>query len=68
MNIRKIIRLILKIPATPGVVMFAIIWQFTFLVVQVFEYVYEASDFNRKITQSILDDNKKFVKKWFTTV
>jgi len=39
-----------------------------FLVVQAFEWIYEASEFDREITQAILDDNKKFVKKWFTTI
>ena len=63
MNIRKLIRLILKIPATP----FIIVWYGTgyvyWQIVRALEWVYEESDYTREISKHILNrDIKKPLK------
>jgi hypothetical protein len=68
MNIKQLIRLMLKIPATPFVAALHIILILSFQIVRVFEWVYEASDSNKNITKSIIQDSKRDLKKWFTTV
>jgi hypothetical protein len=69
MNIRKVIRLILKIPATPFVIMWYLLGYVTMQVTRIFEWVYEASDCDKATSLRILDnDIKKPLKKWFTTV
>jgi hypothetical protein len=69
MNIRKVIRLILKIPATPVVLAWYLLGYVTIQVTRIFEWVYEASDYDKAASLRILDnDIKKPLKKWFTTV
>ena len=68
-NIRKIIRLIFKIPATPFVIMWYGTGYVTWQIVRALEWVYEASDSTRETSKRILNhDIKEPLKKWFTTV
>jgi hypothetical protein len=68
MNIKKLIRLLLKIPATPFVVTYHLIVLLTCLVVSFFEWLYDASDFNKSISKKIANDQVTGLKKWFTTI
>lgn len=65
---KKVIRGILKIPLTP-VVLF---WNGGMIVlsyaVQVFEWLYNSSDFDKRITKEVQDDYIDNIKKWFTTI
>lgn len=65
---KKVIRGILKIPLTP-VVLF---WNGGMIIlsyaVQVFEWVYNSSDFDKRITKEVQDDYINNIKKWFTTI
>jgi hypothetical protein len=68
MNIKQLIRIMLKIPATPFVAALHIILILTLQIVKVFEWIYEASDSNKDTTRSIIQDSKRDLKKWFTTI
>jgi hypothetical protein len=68
MNIKQLIRIMLKIPATPFVAALHIILILSFQIVRVFEWVYEASDSDKDITKSIIQNSKRDLKKWFTTI
>jgi hypothetical protein len=65
---KKLIRAIIKIPATPVVIvacLFAICGNQIF---KFFEWAYEASDYEKEITSSIDVDAMNFLKRWFTTI
>lgn len=69
MNIRKLIRLILKIPATPFVLAWYLLGYVTLHTTRLFEWIYEASDRDKDITLRLLNDGVKTpLKKWFTTI
>lgn len=68
MDIKKLIRLMLKIPATPFVVIYHFGILLIFLVVMFFEWIYDASDFNKSISKKIAGDSVNALKKWFTTI
>lgn len=65
---KKVIRGILKIPLTP-VVLF---WNGGMIIlsyaVQGFEWVYNSSEFDKRITKEVQDDYIDNIKKWFTTI
>jgi len=65
---KKIIRILIKIPATPFVVIVGLCMIFSGYVIRFFEWVYEASDFNKDITDMIIENRKLHIKKWFTTI
>ena len=68
MTVTKVIRGILKIPLTP-VVLF---WNGGMIIlsyaVQGFEWVYNSSEFDKRITKEVQDDYINNIKKWFTTI
>lgn len=68
MNTRKIIRLILKIPATVVVVPWYLLLLSALYVLKIFEWIYEAGKWDKEITQALIADSKKELKDWFTTV
>jgi hypothetical protein len=69
MNIRKVIRLILKIPATPVVLAWYLLGYVTIQVARTFEWIYEASNDDKESSLRFLNNHiKKPLKKWFTTV
>ena len=68
MNIRKLIRLILKIPATPVVLLIHFVLLPGWYILKIFQWIYETNEWNKEITQDLIDDSKKELKKWFTTV
>jgi hypothetical protein len=65
---KKFIRLLIKLPATPFVVAFFVFSYVIFSVFAFFQWVYDASDFDRSITFECRDDMAKHLKKWFTTI
>jgi hypothetical protein len=65
---KKAIRFILKIPATPlfiGANLLLIIMTY---IVKFVEWVYEADDLNKTITNEILNELWARIKKWMTTI
>lgn len=65
---KRLVRLLLKIPGTITVVP---VWLFLLLlgyVIQFIEWAYEASDFDKRITAEIIQDYKDYIKRWFTTI
>jgi len=68
MNIKQLIRLIIKIPATPFVLVVHAGGIIGFTFVRFFEWVYDAPEWNKQLTKEIIQDSKKDLKKWFTTV
>lgn len=65
---KKIIRAIIKIPATPFIVVGLLCGIIIFKIVQFFEWVYEADEFNKDTTKDIIKELVENLKKWFTTV
>ena len=68
MNIRKLIRLLLKIPATAVVVPWHLLLLSAWYVLKIFEWIYEAGKWDKGITQGLIADSKKELKDWFTTI
>jgi hypothetical protein len=68
MLIRKLIRLLLKIPATAFVVPWHLLLLSIWYGVKIFEWIYEAGEWDKIITQDLITDSKKELKKWFTTI
>jgi hypothetical protein len=65
---KKFIRLLIKLPATPFVVAFFVFSYIIFSVLSVFEWIYESSEFDRGITREIKSDIVKSLKTWCTTI
>lgn len=65
---KKLIRLIIKLPLTPIVVVFCIFGYILFSILAFFQWVYEASKFNKGVTAECQDDMIRILKNWFTTV
>lgn len=65
---KKLIRLIIKVPATPFMVFF---FGFSIIVLSIyhfFEWAYEASEFTKEVTRDCIKDSVVQLKKWFTTI
>jgi hypothetical protein len=65
---KKFIRLLFKIPATPFVVAFCVIGYTLFSILAFFQWAYESSEFNRSVTDECRDDMVGILKRWFTTI
>ena len=65
---KKVIRGILKIPLTPVVLFGNGVMIILSYAVQGFEWVYNSSDFDKRITKEVRDDYINNIKKWFTTI
>lgn len=63
MNIRKLIRLILKIPTTPFVLLFNFFKIMGLSVTLFFQWVYEAKELDKTITKETMSDTIIFLKK-----
>jgi xanthosine utilization system XapX-like protein len=66
--IKKILRGIIKIPATPFVVVGLVGMILVSYLVQFCEWLYEADVFDKKITAELKNDYITALKKWFTTI
>jgi hypothetical protein len=56
---KKIIRILIKLPATPFVVAFLVFSYITFIFMSFFEWVYDASEFTKSFTFECRDDMAK---------
>lgn len=65
---KKFIRLLIKLPATPFVVAFFVFSYIIFSVMSMFEWIYESSEFDKSITREIKSDIAKSLKTWCTTI
>lgn len=65
---KKFIRLLIKLPATPFVFAFFAFSYIIFSIMSVFEWIYESSEFDKSITREIKSDIVKSLKTWCTTI
>lgn len=65
---KKLLRLIVKIPTTPFYLVFFVCMYITGTVVQFWQWLYEVDNWDRKITSELLADLRKGCKRWFTTI
>lgn len=65
---KKLIRLLIKIPTIPIVVAFCIFGYILFSILAFLQWAYEASEFNRSVTADCQDEMIRILKNWFTTV
>jgi hypothetical protein len=65
---KKTIRGLLKIPVTPFIVAWGLFIVACFYVVQFFQYIYECGDFEKTVTQDIIDEQYSMLKRWFTSI
>lgn len=66
--IKKLIRGIVKIPATIVVVPFVLGGVVTLSLILFFQWLYEKEEFDKKITRDMIFEDFGFLKKWVTTV
>jgi hypothetical protein len=65
---KKILRILIKIPATPFVTVFLLFALLSVYAAIFLEWLYDADDCDKRITLSMKQDVLKHLKKWFTTV
>lgn len=65
---KKLIRLLLKIPGTVIIVPAWLLMLLGAYIIKFIEWVYEASDFDKKITARIIQEYKDNIKRWFTSI
>lgn len=65
---KKIVRAIIKIPATPFIVVFLAGALVMCFMIRFYEWAYEADDFSKRVTSEMISDTKKYFVKWFTTI
>jgi hypothetical protein len=65
---KKLIRAIIKIPATPFVVLICTLLLVILQCVKLYEWLYEATEDEKEITASLQVDFVNFLKQWFTTI
>ena len=65
---KKFIRFLFKIPATPFVLVFCVIGYIIFSIFAFLQWVYESSKFNRDVTEDCRNDMLNNLKVWFTTI
>lgn len=69
MNKMKLfIRLILKIPGTPILLLWVAFMLAVFYIVQFFQWIYNASEWDKEITADIKAAQFDLAKRWFTTI
>ena len=66
--IKKIIRVLIKAPITPFVVFVLGSLVLTTYIIQFFEWVYEASETDKRCTKETRNSFARAFKKWFMTV
>lgn len=67
-NLRKLIRLLLKIPATPFVLFFIVFMIIGLAITLFFEWVYEAEEQDKAEIRRLMKTNIVIIKGWFTTI
>jgi hypothetical protein len=66
--LKKILRVLFKIPATPFVTAFLLVALLMIYVSIFFEWLYDADTHDKRVTHSMKKDVLEHLKKWFTTV
>ena len=65
---KKLIRLLLKIPGTIIILPFWLLMLATGYICKAGEWVYEANEFDKRVTAEIIQEYKDNIKRWFTTL
>ena len=65
---KKFIRLLFKLPATPFVLVFLVFSYIVFNIILFFEWVYEAKEWDKEVTKECIKDIVDRLKRWFTTI
>lgn len=65
---KRLIRLLLKIPGTIIMLPVWLLLLLTGYLVKASEWIYEADEFDKRITAEIIQDHKNTIKRWFTTL
>ena len=65
---KRTIRALLKIPVTPLIVAWSVMLLLVFYVVRFGQWLYEANDWDKSITQDIIDKQYELLKLWFTSI
>ena len=65
-KLKLLLRLVLKIPGTPILLLWVAFMLFLFYIVQFFQWIYNASDWDKEITQDIKQAQFDLAKRWFT--
>ena len=65
---KKFIRLLFKLPATPFVLVFLVLSYIVFNIILFFEWVYEAKEWDKEVTQECIKDIVDRLKRLFTTI
>ena len=67
-TLKKVLRGLIKIPATPFVTLFLLYALLCIYASIFFEWLYDAGPVDKLITQGVKQDLFKYLKKWYTTV
>ena len=65
-KLKLLLRLILKIPVTPILVLWVAFMLAVFYIVQFFQWIYDVSEWDKEITRDIKQAQFDLVKRWFT--
>ncbi len=65
---KKVLRGLIKIPATPFVTAFLLFALLVMYVVMFFDWLYDADEWDKFFTKSMKQDLLNYLKKWYTTV
>ena len=66
--VKKILRVLIKLPATPFVTAFLLFGLLVMYVIMFFNWLYDADDWDKSLTKSMKQDLLNNLKKWYTTV
>jgi hypothetical protein len=67
-SLKKLIRFIIKVPATPFVSSYFVLLILGYFIVKFFEWLYDASSFDKYLTHQLYLDQLQSFKRWFTTL
>jgi len=65
---KKVLRGLIKIPATPFITAFLLFALLMVYAAMFFEWLYDAEPCDKRVTQGMKQDVLKHLKKWYTTV
>ena len=66
--LKKILRVLFKIPATPVITIFLIFALLMVYAAMFFEWLYDSDAHDKRVTQGMKQDALGALKKWYTTV
>lgn len=65
---KKFIRVLIKIPVTPIIVLFCVFILAMGYITIFVEWLFDSSDWNKEITKKVNDFIYGYLKHWFTTI